>query len=92
MAFLIVGIILGLITYLSWMGYYFLYLPKGVRNWFEKSMGRLFLLDFALTIVAFIIFSSVSASLTAIIASSVLGALGTIQTLVIRIKLRIFNR
>ena len=89
--YLIVGVLLGLITYVSWMGYYFLYLPKKIRNWFEKSMGRLFILDAALTIIAGVMFASVSNSLTAVIAASVMGALGTLTTVVIRIKRLIFN-
>ena len=82
--FLAIGIILGVITYLSWMGFYWLYVPKTTRHWFGKSIGRLFFLDAALTIIGIIVFSSISSSLTAVIAASTLGLLGTVTTIVIR--------
>jgi hypothetical protein len=85
MHLLIVGGVLGVVTYVSWMGYYWLYLPKSIRHWFERSMARLFILDFALTVMGMIGFSGVSDSLTAVIAASTLGLLGTLTTIAIRI-------
>ena len=84
MNFMYVGMVLGVVTYLSWMGYYWLYLPKRIRRWFEQSMGRLFVLDVALTVGGVVGFSSISDSLTAVIAASTLGLLGTITTIGIR--------
>jgi len=81
---LYVGAILGTVTYLSWMGYYWLYLPKRIRHWFEQSIARLFLLDLALTVLGLIGFSGISDSLTAVIAASMLGLLGTCTTIGIR--------
>jgi hypothetical protein len=81
---LYVGVILGVVTYISWMGYYVLYLPKRIRYWFEQSMGRLFILDIALTVLGMLGFSGVSDSLTAVIAASTLGLLGTVTTISIR--------
>jgi hypothetical protein len=82
--FLIIGVVLGCMTYISWMSFYWIYLPRSIRHWFEASMGRLFILDFALTIVGIVGFSSISDSLTAVIAASTLGLLGTLTTLGIR--------
>ena len=79
-----VGLILGVMTYLSWMSYWWLYLPRKVRHWFEKSFARLFILDFALTMLGIVGFSTVSDSLTAVIAASTLGLLGSITTIGIR--------
>jgi len=84
MHLLYVGGILGVVTYISWMGYYFIYLPKRIRHWFEASLGRLFILDFALTVVGLMGFHGVSDSLTAVIAASTLGLLGTLTTIAIR--------
>lgn len=81
---LLVGAILGLMAYLSWMGYYWLYLPKRIRHWFEQSLARLFLLDLALTVLGLMGFSGISDSLTAVIAASTLGLLGTCTTIGIR--------
>lgn len=84
MQFLLVGVILGAITYISWMSYYWLYLPKCIRFWFEKSMKRLFILDIALTVGGTLVFSGLSDSLTAVVAGATLGLLGTITTICIR--------
>jgi hypothetical protein len=84
MYLLYVGGILGIVTYISWMGYYWLYLPKQIRHWFEASIGRLFILDATLTVVGLIGFHGVSDSLTAVIAASTLGLLGTFTTIGIR--------
>jgi hypothetical protein len=84
MSLLYVGGILGLVTYISWMGYYWLYLPKRLRVWFEASLARLFILDIALTVVGLVGFHGVSDSLTAVIAASTLGLLGTFTTIGIR--------
>ena len=84
MQYLFIGVILGVATYISWMGYYWLYLPKNIRDWFERSSRRLFILDIALTVVGMIGFSAVSNSLTALIAASTLGLLGTFTTIGIR--------
>lgn len=84
MQFLLVGVILGTITYISWMSYYWLYLPKCIRHWFEKSMSRLFILDIALTIGGTLGFAGLSDSLTAVVAGTTLGLLGTITTICIR--------
>jgi len=84
MNYLYIGIVLGTITYLSWIAYYFLYLPKKFRHWFERSMMRLFALDATLTISGLIGFHSVSDSLTAVIAAATLGLLGTLTTIGIR--------
>jgi hypothetical protein len=84
MQYLIIGVILGVITYISWMGYYWLYLPRKIRLWFERSTRRLFILDITLTVVGMIGFSAVSNSLTALIAASTLGLLGTFTTIGIR--------
>jgi hypothetical protein len=81
---LYVGAIIGGVTYISWMGYYWLYLPKKIRHWFEASIGRLFILDATLTVVGLIGFHGVSDSLTAVIAASTLGLLGTFTTIGIR--------
>ena len=81
---LYVGLILGVMTYLSWMSYWWLYLPRGIRLWFEQSFARLFILDFAITMLGIVGFSTVSDSLTAVIAASTLGLLGTITTIGIR--------
>lgn len=81
MDFAIVGVILGVASYFSFMGYYFLYLPKKFRKWFERSNARLFILDFALTFFGTIAFSKLSDSLTAVIAGVALGVLGTITTI-----------
>lgn len=78
---LIVGALLGTITYMSWIAYYFIYCPKVIKKWFEKKLGRLFILDIALTIFGTFAFSKLSDSLTAVIAGSVLGLLGTFTTL-----------
>jgi hypothetical protein len=78
---LYVGVLLGFITYLSWMGYYWIYLPKRLRRWFEASLSRLFILDATLTVVGLIGFHGVSDSLTAVIAASTLGLLGTLTTI-----------
>jgi hypothetical protein len=85
MHLLYIGAILGFVTYLSWMGYYWLYLPKRIRHWFEASMVRLFILDASLTVVGLIGFHGVSDSLTAVIAASTLGLLGTLTTIGIRV-------
>lgn len=82
--FLIIGVILGVITYISWMGFYWLYVPKSLKVWFSQSIGRLFFLDAAITIIGLIVFTSISDTLTAVIASSTLGLLGTLTTLCIR--------
>ena len=87
--FLVIGLILGVMTYLSWMGFYWLYLPKSTRHWFGKSMSRLFFIDAALTVIGIIVFSSISSSLTAVIAACTLGLLGTVTTIVIRACQRI---
>jgi hypothetical protein len=84
MEYLYVGLILGRITYFSWMGYYWLYLPKRIRRWFEKSMGRLFILDIALTVGGTLGFSGLSDTLTAVVAGTTLGFLGTVTTIGIR--------
>jgi hypothetical protein len=63
------------------MGYYWIYLPRKIRTWFEASLSRLFILDIALTVVGLIGFHGVSDSLTALIASSTLGLLATLTTL-----------
>ncbi len=80
MNFLYVGAVLGLVTYISWMGYYWIYLPKKIRHWFERSLSRLFILDIALTVVGLAAFTKVSDSLIAAIAASTLGLLGTLTT------------
>lgn len=92
MHLLYVGGILGFCTYLSWMGYYWLYLPHKIRVWFEQSLGRLFILDIALTVVGLVGFHGVSDSLTAVIAASTLGLLGTLTTIGIRVyqQIRLF--
>jgi hypothetical protein len=84
MHLLYVGGILGVVTYISWMGYYWLYLPNKIRHWFEASLSRLFILDLALTVMGLIGFHGVSDSLTAVIAASTLGLLGTLTTIGIR--------
>jgi hypothetical protein len=84
MHLLYIGVTLAVITYCSFMGYYWLYLPRKIRHWFEESMGRLFILDLCLTLIGFYGFSSVSDSLTAVIGASVLGFLGTCTTIGIR--------
>lgn len=84
MSLLMVGVILGIITYVSWMGYWWLYMPSKFRNWLSKSMGRLFVLDVALTVGAGVFFGAVSGSLIALIAAATLGMLGTLTTIVIR--------
>lgn len=85
MYILYTGAILGLVTYLSWMGYYWIYLPKRIRYFFEASLSRLFILDVTLTVVGLVGFHGVSDSLTAVIAASTLGLLGTLTTLGITI-------
>jgi len=82
--FLLVGVLLGAITYISWMGYWWLYLPGKYRNWFSKSMGRLFILDIAITVGAALFFGAVSGSLIALIAAATLGMLGTLTAIGIR--------
>lgn len=84
MQYLYVGIILGTISYISWMGYYWLYLPKRIRNWFEQSMGRLLILDILLTVGGTLLFSGLSGSLTAVVAGATIGLLGTVTTIGIR--------
>jgi len=81
---LLVRVISGTITYVNWISYWFLYMPKKLRNWFEKSMARLFILDIALTVGGAVIFSALSASLIAVIAATTLGLLGTITAIGIR--------
>lgn len=81
MNLLYVGVILGIVTYLSFMGYYWIYLPKKIRHWFEASLSRLFILDIVLTVTGLIGFHGVSDSLTAVIAASTLGLLGTFTTI-----------
>ncbi len=81
MYLLYVGVILGGVTYISWMGYYWIYLPKKLRHWFEASLSRLFILDVALTVIGLIGFHGLSDSLTAVIAASTLGLLGTLTTI-----------
>jgi hypothetical protein len=84
MYLLYIGAILGGVTYISWMGYYWLYLSPKIRHWFEAKLGRLFILDATLTVVGLIGFHGVSDSLTAVIAASTLGLLGTFTTIGIR--------
>lgn len=81
---LLVGVLLGAITYISWMGYWWLYLPRKCRYWFSQSMGRLFILDIAITIGAALFFGAVSGSLIALIAAATLGMLGTLTAIGIR--------
>ena len=81
MNILYIGVILGVVTYTSWMGYYWIYLPKKIRHWFEASLSRLFILDICLTVMGLIGFHGVSDSLTAVIAAATLGLLGTLTTL-----------
>ena len=84
MQFFYVGVILGAVTYVSWMSYYWLYLPKSIRSWFERSMSRLFILDIALTVGGTLGFAGLSDSLTAVVAGTTLGLLGTVTTIGIR--------
>lgn len=84
MHILYIGGILGVATYISWMGYYWIYLPAKIRHWFEASLGRLLILDIVLTVVGLFGFHGVSDSLTAVIAASTLGLLGTLTTIGIR--------
>lgn len=81
MYILYTGCILGIVTYVSWMGYYWIYLPKRIRSWFERSLSRLFILDVALTVVGLIGFHGLSDSITAVVAASTLGLLGTLTTI-----------
>lgn len=89
MHILYMGLILGAIIYASWISYYFLYLPNRVKSWFESSLARLFILDIALTVVSMTALSNLSDSLTAVVASSVVGLLATITTIYIQICQRI---
>lgn len=84
MHILYVGGILGGLIYISWFGYYIIYMPRKLKDWFEASLNRLLIVDLCLTVVSMIALSSLSDSLTAVVASSVVGFLATITTIVLR--------